>query len=158
MKKLLFLSLLLFSSYAGAKDLEKDVYRRNSLCNFFIGESDISSGYGQMVGDCLLKYVMSDKFNDHCFSQKFMSIGNTQYTREELNTIYQKVLEFTLILCHNRLDSVLNDSAEDKYENLEKRIPGLASRISAINVASYIGVTQETLCRIKSKQEDFLLF
>ncbi|MEE3483545.1 MAG: Crp/Fnr family transcriptional regulator [Bacteroidales bacterium] len=77
---------------------------------------------------------------------------------EELNSVYQKILEFALILCHDRLDSVLNDSAEDKYENLEKRIPGLTSRISAINVASYIGVTQETLCRIKSKQEDFLLF
>ncbi|MBO4529393.1 MAG: cyclic nucleotide-binding domain-containing protein [Paludibacteraceae bacterium] len=86
---------------------------------------------------------------------KFLKLCDEE---EELNTIYQKVLEFTLILCHNRLDSVLNDSAEDKYENLEKRIPGLASRISAINVASYIGVTQETLCRIKSKQEDFLLF
>lgn len=77
---------------------------------------------------------------------------------EELNSIYQKILEFALVLCHDRLDSVLNDSAEEKYDNLEKRIPGLASRISAINVASYIGVTQETLCRIKSRQEDFLLF
>jgi hypothetical protein len=53
---------------------------------------------------------------------------------------------------------VLNDTAEEKYENLEKRMPGLTARISAINVASYIGVTQETLCRIKSKEEEFLLF
>ena len=77
---------------------------------------------------------------------------------EEVNSIYQKILEFALILSHDRLDSILNDSAEEKYENLEKRIPGLTSRVSAINIASYIGVTQETLCRIKSKQEDFLLF
>ena len=76
----------------------------------------------------------------------------------EINTIYQKMLEFSLILCHNRLDSVLNETAEEKYESLEKRMPGLISRISAINVASYIGVTQETLCRIKSKEEEFLLF
>ncbi len=76
----------------------------------------------------------------------------------EINTIYQKILEFSLIFCHNRLDSVLNETAEEKYESLEKRMPGLISRISAINVASYIGVTQETLCRIKSKEEEFLLF
>ncbi|MCQ2211098.1 MAG: Crp/Fnr family transcriptional regulator [Paludibacteraceae bacterium] len=87
--------------------------------------------------------------------KKFLALCDEE---EELNSVYQKMLEFALILSHNRLDSVLNDSAEDKYDNLERRIPGLASRISAINVASYIGVTQETLCRIKSKQEDFLLF
>lgn len=87
-KVLLFSWILIFSSYIEAKELETDVYRRNSLCNFFIGESDVSSGYGQMVGDCLLKYVMSDKFNDHCLSQKFMSIANTQYTKEELKVIY----------------------------------------------------------------------
>ncbi len=77
---------------------------------------------------------------------------------EELNMLYQKMLEYAVILCHDRLDSVLNESAEEKYESLERRIPGLTSRISAINVASYIGVTQETLCRIKSKEEEFLLF
>ena len=78
--------------------------------------------------------------------------------KEFIYSLPGKMLEYGIILCHNRLDSVLNDTAEEKYENLEKRMPGLTARISAINVASYIGVTQETLCRIKSKEEEFLLF
>ena len=87
-KSVLLLTLLLLPLYSEAKDLENDVYRRNSLCNFYIGESDISNGYGQMVGDCLLKYVMSDKFNDHCLSQKLISIANSKYTNDELKTVY----------------------------------------------------------------------
>lgn len=77
---------------------------------------------------------------------------------EEINSMYQKIIEYAIIFAHDRLDSILNDTADEKYENLEHRIPGLTARISAINVASYIGVTQETLCRIKSKEEEFLLF
>lgn len=70
-----------------------------------------------------------------------------------IDYIYYKVLQYTIKSTNERLNSILHDTAEEKYDNLEKRIPGLTSRISSINIASYIGVTQETLCRIKSKQE-----
>lgn len=70
-----------------------------------------------------------------------------------IDAIYAKVLEYAIKSTNERLNSILHDTAEEKYTNLEKRIPGLTSRISSINIASYIGVTQETLCRIKSKQD-----
>jgi nuclear transport factor 2 (NTF2) superfamily protein len=121
MKKVfLFYLILIFSSSIGAKDLETDVYRRNSLCNFFIGESDVSNGYGQMVGDCLLKYVMSDKFNDHCLSQKFMSIANTQYTKDELNAIYPSSKQKKDNLLRS-LDNQLISSVNSNSTNAQKK-------------------------------------
>lgn len=71
---------------------------------------------------------------------------------DRIDHIYQKILQYGIIMSNQRLDSLLHDSAEDKYISLENRMPGLTSRISSINISSYIGVTQETLCRIKSKQ------
>ena len=116
MKKFFLFFVLLMLVFKGmAKDLETDIYRRNSLCNFYIGESDITNGYGQMVGDCLLGYVMSDKFNDHCLSQKFMSIANTQYTKEELNVIYPTLKQKKDNLLRN-LDNQLISSVAKNIE------------------------------------------
>lgn len=121
MKKVfLFSFILIFSSYIEAKDLETDVYRRNSLCNFFIGESDVTSGYGNMVGDCLMKYVMSDKFNDHCLSQKLMYIGNSQFTKEELNIIYPTSKQKKDNLLRS-LDNQLISSVNSSSTNAEKK-------------------------------------
>lgn len=121
MKKFFLFFVLLMLAFKGmAKDLETDIYRRNSLCNFYIGESDITNGYGQMVGDCLLGYVMSDKFNDHCLSQKFMSIANTQYTKEELNVIYPTLKQKKDNLLRN-LDNQLISSVNASSTNAQKK-------------------------------------
>lgn len=121
MRKLnLLLSLLLISLYVGAKDLENDVYRRNSLCNFYIGESDITNGYGQMVGECLLGYVMSDKFNDHSLSQKLISIANSRYTNDELKIVYpvSKQKKDNLL---RSLDNQLISSVNNSSSNAQKK-------------------------------------
>lgn len=131
-------------------------YKDKKMVSDFFG----TEGYGFFDIESFITGTPSKAYIEALEPTVYVKIDRKKFIElcdenEEINALYQKILEFALILSHDRLDSVLNDTAEDKYENLEKRIPGLASRISAINVASYIGVTQETLCRIKSKQEDF---
>ena len=134
-------------------------YKDKKMISDFFG----TEGYGFYDVESFLTGMPSEATIEALEPTVYVKIDRKKFLElcdeiEELSFVYQKILEYSLILAHDRLDSVLNDSAEEKYENLERRIPGLAARISAINVASYIGVTQETLCRIKSKQEDFLLF
>lgn len=74
----------------------------------------------------------------------------------KVDLIHRKIMRHAVKTSGERLNSILHETAEQKYANLEHRIPGLTSRVSAINIASYIGVTQETLCRIKSKQGIFI--
>lgn len=74
----------------------------------------------------------------------------------KVDLIHRKIMRHAVKTSGDRLNSILHETAEQKYANLEHRIPGLTSRVSAINIASYIGVTQETLCRIKSKQGIFI--
>ena len=73
-----------------------------------------------------------------------------------MNDLYTKILEHEMISSHERLNSVLHYDAEEKYSYLDESRNGLTARISSINVASFIGVTQETLCRIKAKMTDTL--
>ena len=131
-------------------------YKDKKMVSDFFG----TEGYGFFDIESFITGAPSQAYIEALEATVYVKIDRKKFIalcdeNEEINALYQKILEFALILGHDRLDSVLNDTAEDKYENLERRIPGLASRISAINVASYIGVTQETLCRIKSRQEDF---
>jgi hypothetical protein len=42
-------------------------------------------------------------------------------------------------------------SAEQKYERLLARFPGLANRIPGVHIASYLGIKPESLSRLKRK-------
>jgi len=42
-------------------------------------------------------------------------------------------------------------SAEEKYERLLKRFPGITNRVSALHIASYLGIKPESLSRLKRK-------
>lgn len=75
---------------------------------------------------------------------------------KDLDNLYNRILEHSLISYQDRLNLVLHLDAEEKYSHLEESRIGLTSRISSINVASFIGVTQETLCRIKAKMSDII--
>lgn len=85
--------------------------------------------------------------------KKFINLCERYADLEDLSN---KILEYTLISNHERLNSVLHHDAEEKFNYLDESRNGLTSRISSINVASFIGVTQETLCRVKSKMTDTL--
>ena len=129
-------------------------YQKNKLVSdFFAGEGcgffDIHSflmGTPSEVFFEALEPTVIAKFN----RKKFLEEGEKD---PEIDLIYRRILQYAITMSNERLNSILHDSAGEKYVNLESRIPGLTSRVSSINIASYIGVTQETLCRIKSKQE-----
>lgn len=114
-------------------------------CGFFDTHSFLLGKPSEAYFEALEPTVIA-KFN----RKKFLEEGEKD---PEIDLIYRRVLQYAITMSNERLNSILHDSAEEKYVNLESRIPGLTSRVSSINIASYIGVTQETLCRIKSKQE-----
>lgn len=113
-------------------------------CGFFDVDSFLTGAPSEVSIEALEPSVIA-KFD----KKQFMELCNEDPRVEH---IYRKILQYGIIMSNQRLDSLLHDSAEDKYISLENRMPGLTSRISSINISSYIGVTQETLCRIKSKQ------
>lgn len=50
----------------------------------------------------------------------------------------------------NRLHSVLNDTAEKRYLHLQETYPVLIQRFPQYLIASYLGITKETLSRLRS--------
>jgi CRP-like cAMP-binding protein len=61
------------------------------------------------------------------------------------------IAEQTFISSSIHLLSFLNDSAEERYSNLIKKDPRLVQHIPLHYIASYLGISAETLSRIRKK-------
>jgi CRP-like cAMP-binding protein len=55
------------------------------------------------------------------------------------------------IASQRRLDAAISLTAEERYHELEKRYPEFLQRFPLQTIASYLGVTRETLSRIRSR-------
>ncbi|WP_293917378.1 MULTISPECIES: Crp/Fnr family transcriptional regulator [unclassified Sphingobacterium] len=64
---------------------------------------------------------------------------------------YRKYLEFGYVNNTRRLQSFISMDALDRYRNLLIQSPVIVRRLPNKIVASYLGISQETLSRLKSK-------
>lgn len=67
-----------------------------------------------------------------------------KYARIFLENIYIDIAE--------RIEDLLFYSAKERYEKLIQKFPTLQQRVNLGHIASYIGITQETLSRIRAKK------
>ena len=82
--------------------------------------------------------------------------------REKLDELYLRFIEFNFSgrklteYYHVRNELQANElrmlNAKERYENLLKRNPELFQRVSLGHIASYLGISQETLSRIRKKK------
>ncbi len=57
----------------------------------------------------------------------------------------------SLVLSQKRMDSIQFETARQRYDNLLKQQPELLNKVALQHIASFLGITQETLSRIRAK-------
>jgi CRP-like cAMP-binding protein len=67
-----------------------------------------------------------------------------------IQMLYRKILEESLILSQVRADMLRFESAPERYAKLVKRAPQLVLRAPLVYVASYLQMTPETLSRVRT--------
>jgi CRP-like cAMP-binding protein len=67
----------------------------------------------------------------------------------DFNTIGRRIAEEYCLWLENRIASLQVDSAEERYKKLLNEFPDLLLRVSLGQISSYLGITQETLSRIR---------
>jgi CRP-like cAMP-binding protein len=64
---------------------------------------------------------------------------------------FRILIQNNLIATQRRLMSSLSETAEEKYTKLINNFPGCIQRVPQHMIASYLGITPETLSRIRSQ-------
>jgi len=77
----------------------------------------------------------------------FMSLADKYHDIERL---LRKMVTGSLILSQIRMDSIQFETAHQRYERLLKVSPNIIQRVPLSYIASFLGVTLETLSRIRS--------
>jgi CRP-like cAMP-binding protein len=67
------------------------------------------------------------------------------------NSFMRILMERSLIALRNRVQSNISYTAEEKYTDFLKTYPGLSNRIPQHMIASYLGITPETLSRVRNQ-------
>ncbi|MBP5455028.1 MAG: Crp/Fnr family transcriptional regulator [Paludibacteraceae bacterium] len=70
----------------------------------------------------------------------------------ELAYITRAILKRFLIYNQHRVDSLMFETAEEKYDRLLANIPKILLRVPSLYVASFLGITPETLSRVRAKK------
>jgi CRP-like cAMP-binding protein len=82
-------------------------------------------------------------------------------TKENIDLLfdkYHKMEKFGRIIStemttkiSNKLNAIQFQTASDRYKYMLKEFPNISNRVSLGDIASYLGITQETLSRIRKK-------
>ncbi|MEE6130324.1 Crp/Fnr family transcriptional regulator [Chryseobacterium arthrosphaerae] len=69
----------------------------------------------------------------------------------EIQQLYRLAMSSLLISTQSRVDKMLFQSADERYEDFVKSYPKAYDFLTLGMIASFLGITQETLSRIRSK-------
>ncbi len=68
----------------------------------------------------------------------------------EVETLFRKMMGTSLIMSQQRMESIQFETAEERYHKLVNSQPHFIQRVPLMYIASYLGVTLETLSRIRA--------
>lgn len=67
------------------------------------------------------------------------------------NDMQNAIVQRSFVASQNRIHDSISLSVDEKYKNFIEKYPSLALRIPQSMIASYLGITRETLSRVRSK-------
>jgi len=82
-----------------------------------------------------------------------LSLINREKICSELHKIehfFRRKSNFGYIALQQRILSLMNSDAKERYEQLRQQYPSLFQRVPKTMIASYLGVSRETLSRLSS--------
>ncbi len=76
------------------------------------------------------------------------------YTQDPIwNKLGRLMVEHYYVEAQERVTSLQSLSAAERYDQLLQQYPNILEQVKLGHIASYLGITQETLSRIRAKQE-----
>lgn len=129
------------------KKIQSDIYRRNSLCTYFISDINLlvsEQGVDQEIKKFLDNYEVSDKYDDHTIGSRYVSVKNVSFSDEDRDKVdakyaknRKKTNQISLLIGNGDIDSDRRSFLSSKPEIF-----------SALTQEEYDENTQKTAARI----------
>lgn len=71
----------------------------------------------------------------------------------EAERIGRLLYNYVILVQQNRIEDLVSDSAQIRYRKLQERFPRIIHRLPLQFVATFLGITQETLSRIRAQKD-----
>jgi CRP-like cAMP-binding protein len=165
----------LIKSKVVAKSLKKDAYYQEAgkipREIIFLTKGIIRISYYDNKGNDITKYFMDENRFIADINNYNLGIPSTEYAQavtdceylalsksamDELSltiigwdAIISKITAKGLADKLNRISSMMAEDASERYQNFLTNFPGIANRIPLSQLASYLGITQSSLSRIR---------
>jgi CRP-like cAMP-binding protein len=79
----------------------------------------------------------------------FMKLADEHH---EIERMLRMMVTGSLILSQQRMEAIQFETAQQRYQRLLQDAPDIVSRVSGLHLASFLGITKETLSRIRGMQ------
>ena len=96
------------------------------------------------------KLQMEALENSICYALPKKRLEEVALHNVNIQILYRKILEESLILSHVHADLVRFESAQDRYKKLCKLMPKVVLRAPLNYIANYLQMTPETLSRVRA--------
>ncbi|WP_342083581.1 Crp/Fnr family transcriptional regulator [Dyadobacter sp. OTU695] len=113
--------------------------------NWWIGDREsIQTGQPSIynidaIEDSEVALISKEKFDQLCFEVP------------AFNNMINAILQKSFLVAQNRIHTFLSLTAEEKYLSLLEKFPHLNMRVPQSMIASYLGITAETLSRVRKQ-------
>ncbi|MFD2672149.1 Crp/Fnr family transcriptional regulator [Marinicrinis sediminis] len=118
---------------------------KETTCQFFTEEQSVTIFNG------------ATKYTLHCLEDCVLIVGDLSVEQDmyerhpELERMTRKMIEENLGDMHDDFASFMASSPEERFLALQEKRPGLIDRVPQYQLASYLGITPESLSRIKKR-------
>ncbi len=88
--------------------------------------------------------------NSFLLGISYNSLQKLIFTHPSISHLYRKILESYFIEIESRIRDLQFTTAKEKYEYLKMNQPNIVERVNLGHIASFIGITKESLSRLRS--------
>lgn len=127
-----------------------DADGKETTFNFFTEEQSVTI-FNQHSIDKASNYSLS------CLEDCILVVGDLSIEQDMydehpvLQAMTRKMMEEDIGAMHDHFASFISSSPEERYNALLEKRPGLINRVPQYQLASYLGITPESLSRIKKR-------
>lgn len=123
------------------------------VCNWFALENDFATSYYSFISRQPSYEIISSIENTSVQAISFSKLNELYQLFPETERAGRLLLEDYYSRLEERLISIQFKSAKERYQTLLKNRPEIIQRAPLGRVASYLGMKQETLSRIRAEKE-----